>query len=154
MHRGFSKKDLWRSLVTLACQSPYGLWPLNYLQSLFYYCHYDIVCYYNQYYSPSICSTSLRSLGLVSISSNTICCQVPSIKLLFLNGTVRLGPSKDARTWECPFPSCHVSSCSYIISLGAILASISGKSFLRPGSYSMVVTAAVDPDTKIATIPS
>src|ERR671913_1914107 len=154
MHVGFRKKVLWLSLATSTCQSPYGLWPLNYLQSLFYYCHYDIVCYYNQYYSPIICSTILRSLGLVSISSNTICCQVPSIKPLFLNGTVRLGPIKDARTCECPFPSCHVLSCSYSISLGAILASIFGKSFLRPGSYSMVVTAAVDPDTKIATMPS
>src|SRR5919197_1355787 len=111
-----------------------------------------LLVYYH--YSPIICSTILRSLGLISISRNTICCQVPSIKLLFLNGTVRLGPIKDARTWECPFPSCHVLSCSYSISLGATLASIFGKSFFRPGSYSIVVTAAVDPDTKIVTIPS
>src|SRR5919107_530417 len=121
-------------------------------KSLFYI-HYDIATNH-YYYSPMICSTILRSLGLVSISSNTICCQVPSIKPLLLNGTVRLGPIKDARTCECPFPSCHVLSCSYSISIGAILASILGKSFFRPGSYSMVVTAAVDPDTKIVTMPS
>jgi hypothetical protein len=49
-------------------------------------------------YSPIICSITFRSLYLVSISKNTTCCQVPSIKLPFVNGTVRLGPIKDART--------------------------------------------------------
>src|ERR671921_1748842 len=131
------------------------IWIMSYelLAKSLFYIHYDIATNH-YYYSPMICSTSLRSLGLVSISSNTICCQVPSIKLLFLNGTVRLGPIKDARTWECPFPSCHVLLCSYSISLGAILVSIFGKSVFRPNSYSMVVIDAVEPDTKIVTIPS
>src|ERR671921_2670680 len=131
------------------------IWIMSYelVAKSVFYIHYDIATNH-YYYSPMICSTSLRSLGLVSISSNTICCQVPSIKLLFLNGIVRLGPIRDARTWECPFRSCHVLSCSYSTSLGAILASIFGKSFFRPTSYSMVVIDAVDPDTKIATIPS
>src|SRR6266581_1169291 len=39
-------------------------------------------------------------------------------------------------------------SCSYEPLLGAILSSIDGKSTSRPGSYSIVVRAAVDPGTK------
>jgi hypothetical protein len=39
------------------------------------------------------------------------------------------------------------------MSFGAILDNISGKSCTSPGSYSIVVTAAVDPETKIVTVP-
>src|ERR687892_2003198 len=38
--------------------------------------------------------------------------------------------------------------------LGTILDNILGKSCLNPGSYSIVVTAAVEPETKIVIIPS
>src|SRR5215831_2627517 len=95
----------------------------------------------------------LRSLCLISISTMTICCHVPNSNLLSLKGMVRLGPTKDARICECPFPSCQVLSCSYSTFFGAILDNILGKSILRPGSYSIVVTAAVEPATKTVTIP-
>ena len=62
-------------------------------------------------------------------------------------------PISEARTWECPFPSCPVLSCSYSILFGAILESILGKSSLNPDSYSIVVIAAVDPTTKTVAIP-
>ena len=55
----------------------------------------------------------------VSISIRTICCHVPRSKLLFTNGIVRLGPTKEARTCEWPLPSCQVLSCSYPILLGS-----------------------------------
>ena len=106
------------------------------------------------FYSPIICNMTLRSLCLVSISKRTICCQVPNSKLPSLNGIVKLGPIRDARTWECPFPSCHVLLCLYSISFGTILDNILGKSSSSPGSYSIVVTAAVEPETKTMTIPS
>jgi len=61
-------------------------------------------------YSPMNCKTSLRDLRRVSKSTNTICCQVPRISSPSQNGTVRDGPKSDARTCECPFPSCHLSS--------------------------------------------
>src|SRR5215469_8940077 len=56
---------------------------------------------------------TLRSLCLISISTMTICCHLPNNNLLSLKGMVRLGPTKDALTCECPFPSCQVLSCSY-----------------------------------------
>src|SRR5215510_14685381 len=96
----------------------------------------------------------LRSLCLISISTMTICCHVPNNNLLSLKGTVRLGPTKDALRCECPFPSCQVLSCSYTTFFGTILDNILGKSISRPGSYSIVVTAAVEPATKTVTIPS
>jgi hypothetical protein len=107
-----------------------------------------------QYHSPIICNTTLRSLCLVSISNSTTCCHTPSNRVPSLNGMVKLGPTRDARTCECPFPSFHVLSCSYSILRGTILFNIFGKSIRRPGSYSMVVIAAVDPETKTVTIPS
>jgi hypothetical protein len=39
------------------------------------------------------------------------------------------------------------------MSFGTILDNISGKSCTSPGSYSIVVTAAVDPETKIVKVP-
>ena len=113
--------------------------------------------YLNSYstyvYSPIICSMIFRSLCLISISTMTICCHVPSDNLLSLKGIVRLGPIKDALTCEYPFPSCQVLSCLYSIFFGAVLDNILGKSDLRPGSYSIVVTAEVEPAIKIVTIP-
>jgi len=67
---------------------------------------------YTIYYSPIICTTKLLSLLLISSSTSTICCQVPSANCLFVNGTVNDGPTKEARTCECPLPSCHMFSCS------------------------------------------
>ena len=93
-------------------------------------------------HSPIICTMISRVRCLVSISNNTICCHVPSIKLPSLNGIVKLGPISDARKWECPFPSCHVLSCLYPISFGTTLESICGKSLISPGSYSIVDTGS------------
>jgi len=67
---------------------------------------------YIMHYSPIICITKLLSLLLVSSSTRTICCQVPSVNCLFVNGTVNDGPTKEALTCECPLPSCHAFSCS------------------------------------------
>ena len=67
---------------------------------------------YTNYYSPIICTTKLLSLLLISSSTSTICCQVPSVNCLFVNGTVNDGPIKEALTCECPLPSCHMFSCS------------------------------------------
>ena len=39
-------------------------------------------------------------------------------------------------------------SCLYCIFSGATLDNISGKSSMRPGSYSIVVTAPVEPEIK------
>ena len=39
------------------------------------------------------------------------------------------------------------------MSSGATLDSISGKSFTNPGSYSIVVMAPVEPETKTVTVP-
>ena len=67
---------------------------------------------YTNYYSPIICTTKLLSLVLVSSSIKTICCHVPSVNCLFVNGTVNDGPNNEALTCECPLPSCHIFSCS------------------------------------------
>ena len=64
-------------------------------------------------YSPIICKISVRLLLCTSISKNTICCQVPRVNSPLTTGIVRLGPMREARTWECPLPSCHLFSCSY-----------------------------------------
>ena len=82
-----------------------------------------------------------------------ICCQVPKVNRPLANGTVRLGPIREALTCECPLPSCHLFSCSYTKFFGAIRSSRFGKSFKSPGSYSIVVNAPVDPGTKTVTIP-
>ena len=52
----------------------------------------------NYSYSPKICTTTSRCRGRVSNSSSMICCQVPSVRALPVNGTVREGPSSAART--------------------------------------------------------
>ena len=64
------------------------------------------------FYSPIICKTRVLVLALVSSSKNTICCHVPSNSCPSLNGTVSEGPTSDAFTWDLPFPSCHLCSCS------------------------------------------
>ena len=100
---------LFNQFCILTCQSFLGREFPNCSQYLFDYFldrHYEY-CYYC---SPIICSTMLRSLPLVSISSSTICCHTPIINRPFLNGSVRLGPISDARKCECPFPSCHLLS--------------------------------------------
>lgn len=89
----------------------------------------------------------------MSSSMNTICCHVPNTSFPSCNGIVRSGPSSEALTCECPFPSCQWFSCSYGILLGAILSSMAGKSCNSPGSYSMVVSAAVDPGKNRTMIP-
>jgi hypothetical protein len=104
-------------------------------------------------YSPIDLTTIVRSRGRTSSSMNTICCQVPSISFFLSKGTDRSGPINEALMWECPFPSCHRLSCSYEPSLGAILSSMDGRSISRPGSYSIVVSAAVDPGTNRNTTP-
>jgi hypothetical protein len=100
-----------------------------------------------------ICKIRFLLLLRTSNSMKIICCQVPRVNLPLANGTVRLGPIREALTCECPLPSCHLFSCSYIKSFGAMRSSISGRSFNSPGSYSIVVNAPVDPGTKIVTIP-
>jgi hypothetical protein len=105
-------------------------------------------------YSPIICKISVRLLLCTSNSKNTICCQVPRVNFPLTTGIVRLGPISEARTWECPLPSCHLFSCSYIRFLGATRSSMFGKSMRSPGSYSMVVNAPVAPGTKTVITPS
>ena len=64
------------------------------------------------------------SRSLVSISIKTICCQVPSIKLLSLNGIVKLGPR----------------ICSHIVRIKentGLIAVTAGGKLARPGQFSM-----------------
>ena len=63
-------------------------------------------------YSPMIWQTTVRRRGRVSKSTRMICCHVPSINRPSTNGTVREGPSSEARTCEWPLSSCQVFSCS------------------------------------------
>ncbi len=104
-------------------------------------------------YCPIICRTMFLARLRASNSKKTICCQVPKVNLLLTKGTVKLGPIKEALTCEWPLPSCHLFSCSYTKFFGAIRSSIFGRSSNSPGSYSMVVSAPVDPGTKTVTIP-
>lgn len=104
-------------------------------------------------YSPIICKTRFLLLLRTSNSMKTICCHVPRVSLPLTNGTVMLGPIKEALTCEWPFPSCHLFSCSYISFLGAKRSKIFGRSIRSPGSYSIVVSAPVDPGTKTVTMP-
>ena len=105
-------------------------------------------------YSPTICKISVRLRLCTSNSKNIICCQVPRVNSPLTIGIVRLGPIRDARTWECPLPSRHLFSCSYDMFLGATRSSMFGKSMRSPGSYSIVVNAPVAPGTKTVIRPS
>ena len=64
------------------------------------------------FYSPIIFTITVLSLERTSSSTKTICCQVPRINSLSSKGMKRLGPTREALTWECPLPSCHCASCS------------------------------------------
>ena len=50
-------------------------------------------------YSPIIWHITVLDLDLVSKSTSTICCQVPHVRFLLMNGTVSEGPRSVARTW-------------------------------------------------------
>ena len=81
-------------------------------------------------------TTSLLLLLQMSSPVNTIYCQVPKVSLRSLKDTVRLGPMRMPNMGEC-----------------AALSSIAGKSKVSPGSYSMAVSAPVDPATNKVTMP-
>gem|GEM_PF-3558795 len=49
---------------------------------------------------------------LTSNSSNTTCCQVPSIISPPLTGIESEGPTREARTCDLPFPSPQRLSCA------------------------------------------
>jgi len=63
-------------------------------------------------YCPTIWQMMVLVLGRVSKSTNIICCHVPNVICPSTIGTLKDGPSSEARTWEWPLSSCHVSSCS------------------------------------------
>jgi aminocarboxymuconate-semialdehyde decarboxylase len=52
------------------------------------------------FYSPTTCTTISRVRGRVSKSTRTICCHVPSVRLLLTSGMVNEGPRMEARMWE------------------------------------------------------
>jgi hypothetical protein len=89
----------------------------------------------------------------MSSSTKTTCCHVPKVRIPSTKGTERLGPTNDALTCDRPLSSCHLFWCSYGMLLGETRSSMSVKSSTSPGSYSMVVTAAVYPDTKTVAVP-
>jgi len=91
--------------------------------------------------------------GRLSKSSKTICCQVPSIGWPCSIGIASEGPNKEARRCEKPLSSPHRSSWWYLRSEGINFSANSFKSCTRPDSHSIVVRAAVDPETKTVTVP-
>ena len=64
------------------------------------------------------------------------------------------GPTRAARTWLCPLVSALRSLCSQRSSCGASFSRVSLKSWLQPGSYSMVVTPQVEWATNTVQSPS
>src|SRR5665811_280490 len=55
--------------------------------------------------TPMIWTTILRSRGRVSKHTKTASCHVPRVRRPSTNGITNEGPSRPARTWECPLPS-------------------------------------------------
>ena len=64
------------------------------------------------------------------------------------------GPTSAARTWLCPLVSALRSLCSQRPSWGARRSRVALKSWLQPGSYSMVVTPQVEWATNTVQSPS
>jgi diacylglycerol kinase family enzyme len=103
--------------------------------------------------SPRNWTITSRCRELVSSSTRTTCCQVPRASRPATTGIVTEGPSRAARTWLEPLSSPQRRWCAYSPCRGAMRSNAPLRSAIAPGSHSIVVTPAVEPTTKIVTMP-
>src|SRR4051794_11757784 len=94
-----------------------------------------------------------RSRGRSSKSTSTTCCQVPRPSSPRRTGTDSDGPITAARRCACAFVSSLRTLCSYAPWAGISRSSSACRSATPPGSYSIVVTATVEPTANTTATP-